>query len=154
LDIVAAHLFGLFMAIGLRENARAIAFSVQRRGHTQDKSLSELEDEGALLSDRAEREIQDRTARTGGPANVPSLVLRPMETVLGPIEIQIAEPLLAFARRFRQAELHDLTADILRKTDAQLDLWAELRRPLAEDSEDVLLPFGVELRLPRANGTS
>ena len=67
----------------------------------------------------------------------------------GPVEIDIAEPVLKLARYLRHIETPEAAATVLQEVDSQLDAWEE-SRPEAKSSESrVIMPFGVQLHLPR-----
>ena len=153
IDIVSAHLFGLFKGMGLRENALAIALSVEARKISRSREIfgafGTLEEDIARVADRAEREFFERTRRSAVQAEVPNVGSLSLETDLGPIVIDIAEPVLKLARYLRVAETAEAAAAVLQETDSQLDVWEKSRRAAAGDEGTVVLPFGVELPLPR-----
>jgi len=71
-----------------------------------------------------------------------------IETGLGPITVEIAEPLLTMARDLRKAETAEAATEVLQKADTQLDFWEKTHRAAESDEGKAALPFGVELRLP------
>ena len=150
IEIVSAHLFGLFKGIGLPENALAIALSVQGRRSTWNQDLvGTPADVTARVSERAERELFGRTRRSDRQTEDAGARALLLETQLGPVEIDIVEPVLKLARRLRHPESPEAAATALQEIDSELDVWEE-SRPAAESSESrVTLPFGVELHLPR-----
>jgi hypothetical protein len=56
---------------------------------------------------------------------------------------------MTIARELLQAEDADHAAAVLQKADLQLDVWESSRRPTKIEDRKVVLPFGVELRLPQ-----
>jgi hypothetical protein len=72
-----------------------------------------------------------------------------IETELGEIDVELAEPVITIARELLQAEDADHAAAVLQKADLQLDVWESSRRPTKVEDRNVVLPFGVELRLPQ-----
>jgi len=148
-DIVAAHLFGLFKGLGLRENALALALSVQIRAQSRRSTLFRPPvDDIARLSDRAEREFSERRRRSGAETGMSNGDVILIETGLGPITVEIAEPLLTMARDLRKAETAEAATEVLQKADTQLDFWEKTHRAAESDEGKDALPFGVELRLP------
>lgn len=103
----------------------------------------------ARVSDRAERELSERTRRPAAQAEASSAGALSLETELGLIEIDTAEPVLTLARHLRLAETAEAAAMVLQETDSRLDTWERSRRAAESDEGKVVLPFGVELRLPR-----
>jgi hypothetical protein len=71
-----------------------------------------------------------------------------IETEFGPIEIDLSKPLLTLARNICLAETPEAAEEVLRQPDSQLDDWEPLRRTATSESGGVVLPFGVELRIP------
>lgn len=153
-EIVAANLFGLFKALGLRENAVAIALSVRRRSLSYEQASFDLTERAQTnVFDRGEREFERLPRQTKGAdgreapaANTRSLSI---ETELGPVEVGIAEPLVVLARDLRKAQSVEEAAVLLRDADAQLDRWQQFRHVGEGLQETTVLPCGVELRLPR-----
>jgi hypothetical protein len=149
IEIVSAHLFGLFRGIGLRENALAVALSVQARTRSRDRALfHNFADDIAVVSDRAERELFARSRRPALETDDSEGETVGLETELGPIEIDIAEPIIALARRLRVAVTAEAAANALEDTDSRLDVWERSRRSSDIVDGGVILPCGVELRFP------
>jgi len=147
LDIAAAHLFGLFRGLRLRDNARAIAVSVQARMEARAGNVSDSTRVHANgIAERAEVELRERTRLTtqldGRTATVISV-----DTELGAISVEVAEPIISLARTLRRAEPPDIAVAALREADAQLDAWEASRRTATRQRGSVVLPFGVEVRL-------
>jgi len=68
---------------------------------------------------------------------------------LGFGSVSIAEPLVAFARSLSWANETEEAAEALHRYDLALDQWTSARQEWkAEDRETVILPFGVEVRVP------
>jgi hypothetical protein len=72
-----------------------------------------------------------------------------LETELGSIEVDIAEPVIKLARYLATAETDEAAVAVLRDVDSRLDAWQSQRRERGPEDGTVALPFGVELRLPR-----
>ena len=150
IDIVSAHLFGLFRGLGLRENALAIALAVQGRSRAKGRTLiASTEDAVAAASDRADGELFERTRRSGRHAQAVNMEPLSLETELGLIEVDIAEPVFKLARYLANAESDAAAVAVLKDVDSRLDAWQSLRRERGGEDGTVALPFGVELRLPR-----
>jgi len=135
-DIVAAHLFGLFGSLGLREAARAVALSSQRRAerlHMVDAHATTYAPD--IVLEHAERELAQRNRVD-------------IETAVGPIKIEIGKPLVNLAKGLWRAADSSDAATALEKADIQLDKWEASRRGRPRRHTDVALPFGVEVNLP------
>lgn len=144
IDVVAAHLFGLFAALGLPENARAVALGRMRPAAISKESADTAENR----SRRAEAELQQRM-RIRDP-DQPTLSARTLsfDTQYGPVAVEIAEALIGLARKIQGSNELDLMA-ALAETDLKLDAWEKGRRQAANERPDlVVLPYGVEIRLP------
>jgi hypothetical protein len=149
-EIVSAHLFGLFKGIGLAENALAIALSVQRRRKTWDYDLFNApEDVIDRVSDRAEKKLFRRTRRSDLETEDSDARALFLETQFGPVEIDIAEPVLKLAHHLRRVETPEAAASVRQEIDSQLDAWEESRTEAKSSEDRVIMPYGVELRLPR-----
>jgi len=152
-DIAAAHLFGLFRSLRLRENAQAIALSVQARMETRSRLFTDVTRESlGASSQRAERELAERTRRPTKPADSRIFSIASIDTEFGPIDVEMAEPLIVFARRLGRAESPDDAATALREADVQLDDWQRSREGIHRERDRIVLPFGVEVRLPSEFG--
>jgi hypothetical protein len=94
-EVAAAHMFGLFKGVGLRETARAIAFSVQARAENGEGRFHfPPNDDFARLAERAESELERYTKE--------SRLEIPIETDLGTVLVELAEPIVKFARGLRK----------------------------------------------------
>jgi hypothetical protein len=143
IEIVAAHLFGLFSAVGLRQNALAIALSTQARARNGVYDLG-LETR-RRVSDTADAELMERGGRVATPAGSPRFFI---ETLFGSIEIVISEVVLDLARHLRLSESREETIDLLRVTDTKLDHWEQIHRSEERDERRVALRSGVEVYFP------
>lgn len=152
-EIVAAHLFGLFASLGLREAARATALAVQRRVETAPEGLSAFaRQQSKTLWEAADRELEEPLPEhpknaTPDPDESHGRTVT-IETVVGPVNVEIAAPVVTLARKLWRSEDRDAAADVLEHTDAQLDEWEHARRTAPRKRNSVILPFGVEVRLP------
>jgi hypothetical protein len=145
-EIAAAHLFGLFRGLHLRQNALAIALSVQARSEIRQGHLFNSIREGAhQASESAEEELRQRTIETPNE-KVFGTAMVSLETELGPIRIELSEPLLMLARKLRQTADYDEAITVLREADAQLDRW---QLATSEDDGKTILPFGAVVFSPR-----
>ncbi|HEX4748442.1 MAG TPA: hypothetical protein VH302_02775 [Bryobacteraceae bacterium] len=76
-----------------------------------------------------------------------------IQTEIGPIDIDVAEPVLDLARHLRLERSADVATNLLREVDSQLDVWENSRRYSVEREKGrAVLPFGVELSIPRGFG--
>jgi hypothetical protein len=161
IDIASAHLFGMFRALRLRENALALALSVQlraeiHRGQDGPRLLLEPHREretAALLQDarrRARAELAARTSGTteGGGTRV---AVASIDTERGTIAVEIAEPLLALAERLQEAPIEEEAILALHKADTELERLERQRRAEQQRRESIG-PIGLEIRLPDTFG--
>jgi hypothetical protein len=149
LDIVAAHLFGVFRGLQLRENALAVALAVQLRADRRRKQLSSGAslDDLSRVSEQAENELSGRIERSAGiePRSRPVISV---ETDGVPIEIELAEPLIALARKMRETEEPELAEAVLERIDHELDSWETERRKVLDEETTILLPSGLGFHFP------
>lgn len=105
-----------------------------------------IRDQLINVSKRADAEIRER----GGPdvEKGSGAVLR-LETGFGTIRLNIAEPVIGFARRFAFAENADEALGVLREADRQLDHWANVRRK-EPSARRIVFPFGLEVEVPES----
>lgn len=159
-DIASAHLFGMFRALRLRENALALALSVQlrteirrqERGTLLLEEYRERETE-ALLQDarpRAHAELAARTQETPEAGGM-RVAVASIDTDRGTVRVEIAEPLLALAERLQEAPAEEEAALALHKADTDLERL-ERQRSADPDRHEGLGPIGLEIRLPDAFG--
>jgi len=147
-DIAAAHLFGLFRGLQLRENALALALSVQARAeahHGQVRDATRRETDH--IAQRCDVELRERTRRPQRADSSTSTVIQ-VATDRGTIDVEIIEPVVTLARKLQQSENEDMAAAALHAADAQIDDWERPRRAGQLEHTDLWLPFGVEFRLP------
>ena len=150
IEIASAHLFGLFEGLGLRENARAVALSVQARadrraGRVQPSTRDDAERQSKLADD----ELRPYTRKRELVAGIQIAAEIPIQSAPGTIRVDLADPLITLARKLSQTEDPDAVAAALRQVDSQLDVWQTSRRSATRDAGRVVLPSGVELLLPR-----
>lgn len=137
-DIVTAHLFGLFRGLRFRENAIAMALSVQRRTAYREQSLTNAtKDHVNRAFDGADKELLSRTQR--GIA---------FETEFGPMKVELSEPLITLAMKLRRAESPDAASTALQEADSQLDRWEAGQQSKDDMSGTTILPFGMWVHLP------
>lgn len=149
LDIVSAHLFGLFGGLQLRENARTIALSVQARSEARRGRVSEVTRRHVdVVAQRCDDELHRRGRAQTRTDGLRSEVFA-VDTDRGAIEVDIIEPVFTLARKLQVAENDDAAATALKEADRQLDDWQQRRRTSQPVQEELWLPFGVEIRLPQ-----
>jgi hypothetical protein len=147
-NIIAAHLFGFFLNLGLYETARAISLSVITRDQVRrdlfDIETSRGRDDSIAAS---EDELQSRTMPSS-PA-IPGFTSRVLVgTTLGQVEVAIATPTIDLTRHLREARSFDECYPVIREADSQLDRWNAQRVDRADKVRTVVLPFGAELTFP------
>lgn len=143
IELVAAHLFGLFSAVGLRHNALAIALSTQAR--TRNRTYYPARDVRYRVSDAADAELRERAARFANQTESPRFFI---ETLFGSIEIDISDVVLGLARQLRLSESREEAIELLKVTDERLDHWEHTHRSEEPDERRVTLRAGVEVYLP------
>lgn len=153
-DIAAAHLFGFFRNLHLRENARALALSVEMRtqarpGRIRGSTMEHLSE----ASERAEEELRGRALPPLDGEDSQGSVVVSVETDFGAIKVEIAAPTLSLVRNLRRAQDVDTAAAALREADAKLNNWERHpRRVDRHNRPSVNLKFGVQVRLPQDFG--
>ena len=148
-DIVAAHLFGFFKNLRLRETARAIALSVQvraaNRRHEDAASSMTAWDEAIHRSDD---ELQFKIKSSPGQVgNVAGIVI--LNTDLGDIEIAIARPTLSVVDHLCRAQRSDEVAAALKEAEEGLDRWTTERKHGSDQRGSIVLSLGAEITFPR-----
>jgi hypothetical protein len=143
-DVAAAHLFGFFSSVGLTENARALALSVQMRAQTRHAALTNRQNLDEV-SDRADHELREPSSSAGDGEK--SVVVS-VETNFGQIRVEIASATISLARRLRHAENAAAAEAALREGDAQLNVWKWGPEEMGHRARSVNLSFGVKVRLP------
>jgi hypothetical protein len=143
-------LFGLFRGLQLRDNALAVALSVQaraedRHGRALDATRREVDAVGQRCDDEIHKRRRSQTQRADGLTSEVFTV----ETDRGTIEVEIIEPVFTLARKLQVAENDDVAATALQEADAQVDEWEHRRRRAQPGHGALSLPFGVEIRLPQ-----
>ena len=132
-------------------NARAIAFSVQARTEMRRKPPATL-DPGATPSAYQASPMMSYTSTALKPdvsAKIQSAAEIPIETEFGTVYVELAEPVIEFAHRLSHAENQQTAAAALLQVESQLDDWQVSRRAATGEAGKIVLPFGVELRLPQ-----
>ena len=147
-DIAAAHLFGLFRNLRLPNSARDIALSVEMRSEDLHYNDGEVSRRQSDVSARADDEMRELNRIDDPLAPGQTLTVGSIATDFGTVDFEIAAPLITFARNLRRARNSDLAAEALQQADAQLDDWHRLQSADRRDHSDVILPFGVRMRLP------
>jgi hypothetical protein len=145
-EIVSAHLFGLFRGLHMPRNALAVAISVQERRETsvQARRPTATADERARLFESADVEFRERIRRTAATRDGSSVV----DTELGAVAVNLAEPLLTLSGAIREARTADEAFTAVKRADSELDDWQRSRPRNEEKHGIVFLPFGVELQMP------
>jgi hypothetical protein len=149
----------MFRALRLRENAVALALSVQLRAERRrERGTLLLEGDRereteALLHDarpRAHAELAARrqqTSKVGGMR----VVVASIDTDRGTVEVEIAEPLLALAERLQEAPTEEEAALAVHKADTELERL-QRERSAEPDQHETRGPIGLEIRLPEGFG--
>jgi hypothetical protein len=149
-DIAAAHLFGLFRNLRLRESARAIALSVQTRAEARYRHSGDvIRRQAEGIWERADDELREHSRSRDEQAGRPTSAVASIETDLGSINVEIAEPVIKFARSLWIAENANVAAAALQEADAQPDEWEIARKAVPREHNTIILPFGVQVQLPR-----
>jgi hypothetical protein len=144
LDVAAAHLFGLFRNLRLHENAQAIAWAPWRRQYGVVAENSEAKPAESALLDRANSEL--REFRSEQARKEPLVV--PLQSDSGPIEVEIAEPLMSFARSLQRATTMNEAVTVMAEAEGRLDEWERRHTDEDESRRERFLPIGVTIRFP------
>jgi hypothetical protein len=148
-EVVAAHLFGLFQGLRLPEYARAIAFSSWMRNRPREAHTSEAEwrqiKQGIEV---AESELRTRARKPNAPSTAPVDAGLSVDTEFGQIEIDLSKPLMTLVKDICRSETSEVAEGVVQEADSQLYDWAAPRRAATQERDVVVLPVGVEVRLP------
>ncbi len=144
--ISAAHLFGIFKGLRLPSNAAAIALAVSAR--TNGITNKRLDEHIQQASDRAEQELLMRTQQENGQVGAGTGAKLSLDTERGSVTVQIAAPLIEWARILRRIVNPFEASRILSKIDAELDNWDASRQAVGHQ-DDVAYSSGIEMRFPR-----
>lgn len=152
-EIVAAHLFGMFVGLRLPHFARAIRDSVQARFTSAERHLTSNEQERLYLGTRAaEEDLAKRVRRPVDPnarqsdSQIDARI--DVETERGTLEVDLSTPLMTLTRELCTAETTESANEIIHEADARLDVWEKARRAEIRQARGIVMPFGVELRVP------
>jgi hypothetical protein len=150
-ELAAGHLFGLLMGLGLRQNARAIAFHVQARGARLERSPQFwTRDDAAHLAERADEEVRRLLPREDTIHSSYELEL-PIDSEMGPIRATLATSLVRLVKVLGRSDEWEKAAAALEDADAELDDWqASKLKDSGRKSTDTLLRCGVEYSFPPA----
>jgi hypothetical protein len=147
-DVAAAHLFGLFNNLRLRENARAIALSVQIRSEANnERARRRTEEQLHSTLDRAQAEWRDRTEARKTARGIAAISV--IEASFGAIEIEIAEPVFALAHKLQQAETGESAASAIADADQKLDAWRDSTAGKEHEPERRALATGIDVHIRR-----
>ena len=148
-EIVAAHLFGLFIGLRLPDFARAIRRSVQIRLTSAERHLNNNERELLHRDAEVAEEHLARRARTPIAPNAKEVDARmDIETERGTLEVDLSTPLMTLTRQLCRAETVGVAGEIIQSADAKLNSWETSRRAEVRRVREIVMPFGVELRVP------
>lgn len=127
-------------------NALAVAVSVQERRErsVRGRRPAATVNERARLFESADVEFRERIRRTAAAEDGSTIV----DTELGPVAVNLAEPLLTLSGAIREAQTADEAFTAVKRADAGLDDWQQSRPRNEERHGIVSLPFGVELQVP------
>lgn len=146
-EIVAAHLFGLFKNLGLRKNARAIAYSVQERA--KPYSANGIADSRNLLSnlrEEADNELEQKSLQEGRFGNI-TLEFTTIDPEFGRYHVEINEATLALAKKISTSLTKEESIDTYYETNNKLDDWHKSQKE--KDEKDVVLPSGIRVSFPK-----
>lgn len=138
IEIVAAHLFGLFCAVGLRMNAWEIAISTQLR--RERVGYDPQNSKRLSIAEAADAELKSKMVDSEDQAGSARFTF---ETVFGTIEIEISKILLDLSKDLRVLESPEKAAEVLRTTDGKLDEWERARATAEPDERTITLRSGV-----------
>jgi hypothetical protein len=133
-EIAAAHLFGLFRGLRLRQ---------ARHGRIREHTRREAES----LWLRADVELRERTRHTQRADGSMSIIV-PVESDRGTIDVEIIEPVITLVHKLQRDESEDIAAGALQEADIRLDDWERPFRERQHAHDGLWFPFGVEVRLP------
>jgi hypothetical protein len=155
IDIASAHLFGLLRALRLRDNALAIALSVQRRaderraGARVFRGIDRQQETEALLQECRPRARAELANRISGATNTRRRIARvPVETDRGTVVVEIADPLLALVEKIQEAPSEEDLIFALHKADTELARFERERSADPNRSVRSHGPIGIEVLLP------
>ena len=143
--ISAAHLFGMFRGLRLPNNAETIALAVSAtRNRFTDK---QFDTHIQQATERAEQELLTRAQQGNLHTGTGTSAVLSLDTERGTVMLEIAEPLLRWARTLRHARSLDDASRALRKIDVELDLWEASRQAIAH-RDATFYSVGIEMRFP------
>jgi len=148
-ELVAAHLFGLLIGIGLRASARAISFRVLTRSAKSERSPQFwAQDDAHLLVDRADEE-NERLLRPLGQDHANYKLASPIETSAGPVRATLASALVRLIKSFSHTDALETLSAALMDADKELDDWQTSRfKDSGENETDTILQCGLRLSFP------
>ena len=119
LDIVSAHLFGLFRNLQLDENAQAISLGLQQRRAFRTPKFEIGESERRNAAERAVAELKRRSTPVSDDLIIRLQAIddRPSPTV------RLNRPLLILAETLQSSTSLQHAMAVLRKVDRELDSW-------------------------------
>ena len=147
-EIVAAHLFGLFRNLRLRENAEALAASVQTRAESLlhsdlNKRRSILEH----LRETADSELEILTHSHREDSDYWTGRNLELEMDFGTVSIEISSATLSLAAKLSLSVTKDEAMKALREESERLKAWDSSQRQ--KDDTGVVLGSGVRARFRR-----
>ncbi len=149
-EIVAAHLFGLFQNLRLRENAQALAASVETRAESRlngalDRTKSTLEHLRELADSELERLTHSQREGsdywTGGNIEI--------EMEFGTVSVEISSATLSLSAKLSLSKTKDDAVKALREESGRLKEWDSSQRQ--KDDAGIVLSSGVRARFRRNN---
>jgi hypothetical protein len=149
LELVSAHLFGLFLNLRLFDSARALAWAVERRGRPGwVHSIAE----GDALVHRAAEELARRDVGgrvSAAPARDEVLLQGSWDGV----DVSLAPALIKLSRGLMSANTH-AAFEALQGGDLELDEWIERPSPAFPGLLRARLPIGVTVRVQLPEGVA
>jgi hypothetical protein len=175
-DIVTAHLFGLFRNLGLSENARALAYSVEARMEEENitrpterryesnefnqtayskyvDTVFELNNTPQNKQENVKRLREKADLELDGKgSNLLSTGLRTdakieIHSELGAISIEISPETINLASKLSIALTQEEAMGVIAETSNQLDEWA--KKQSEKDDDESILKSGVRIRFPK-----
>ena len=149
-EVATAHLFGLFLNLGMPANAKALALARWRQIDGSSPDADPQRTDIARLQEAAGEELKDRAGTTlssSGESKGPTVVS--LRWGAGISEVTLAAPLLNLVRGLQSANEPAQLDSAISAADEQLAKW-RTETPSVDDREttSISLPFGITVRLP------
>jgi hypothetical protein len=143
-DIVAAHLFGLFKGLRLTMNARAIALAAQSRALRGTPLWAVGKFDLRKPFDDAARELDQRSSIPEQPPDLddsaPNRIFS-LDSEAGSLQVGLAPPIVKLAAKLENAVEPDAAVQALAEAERSLAAWEEVAG--SRSQRGTLLPFGI-----------